>query len=78
MLTCILCAQPSDFERQLIDVLANKHLSGLSRPGVPPVVWETKERHSARACTVLDPVATVGQRLLLEFLGMSFVYLSSY
>ena len=43
---------------------------------MPPIVWETKERHSARELTVLDPVATAGQRLLLEFLGMSFVYLS--
>ncbi len=78
VLTCILAVKPSDFERPLIDVVANVHLSGLSRPGVPPVVWETKDKHSARVHTVLDPVVTAGQRLLLEFLGMSFVYLSSF
>ncbi len=40
--TRVLAVKPSDFERLLIDVSANEHLSGLSRPGVPPVVWETK------------------------------------
>ena len=78
VLTRVLGVKPSDFERPLIDIAANVHLSGLSRPGVPPIVWETKERHSARARTVLDPVATAGQRLLLEFLGMYFVYVGSY
>ncbi len=77
MLTSILAVKPSDFERLLIDVAANVHLSGLSRPGVPPVVWETKDKQSARVRTVLDPVAIAGQQLL-EFLGMSFVCLSSY
>ncbi len=70
--------KPSNFEMSLINVAANIHLSGLSRPGVPPIVWETKELHSTRAHTVLDPVATAGQRILLEFLGMFFVYLCSY
>ncbi len=78
VLTCVLAVKPSDFERPLIDIATNFHLSGLSRPGVPPIVWETKERHSTRARTVLNSVATAGQRLLLEFLGMYFVYLSSY
>ena len=78
VLTCILAVKPSNFERPLIKIVANVHLSGLSRPGVPPIVWETKELHSARACMVLDPVATAGQRLLVEFLGTYFVYLSSY
>jgi hypothetical protein len=78
VLTCVMAVKPSDFERPLIDVVANVHLSGLSRPGVPPIVWETKERHCARARTVLDPVATAEQLLLLEFLGMYFVYLRSY
>jgi hypothetical protein len=78
VLTRVLGVKPSDFEKPLIDITTNVHLSGLSRPGVPPIVWETKERHSARARTVLNPVATAGQRLLLEFLGMYFVYVRSY
>ncbi len=78
VLTRVLAVTPSDFERPLINVAANVHLSGLSRTGVPPIVWESKERHSALARTVLDPITTSGQRLLLKFLGMSFVYLSSH
>ena len=77
VLTRVLAVKPTDFEKQLIDIAKNVHLSGLIRPGVPPIVWETKERHRARAGTILDPVATAEQRLLLEFLGMYFVYLSS-
>ena len=61
VLTRVLAVKPSDFEKPLIDITTNVHLSGLSRPGVPPIVWETKERHSTRARTVLDPVATAGQ-----------------
>ena len=78
VLTRVLGVKPSDFERPLIDIAVNVHLSGLIRPGVPPIVWETKELHSTRARTVLYPVATAGQRLLLRFLGMYFVYLSLY
>jgi hypothetical protein len=54
VLTCILGTKPSEFDRQLIDILGNKHLSELSRPGVPPIVWETRERYSAHARTVLN------------------------
>jgi hypothetical protein len=78
VLTRVLAVKPSDFEKPLIDIATNVHLQALIRPGVPPIVWETKERHNSRARTVLDPVATSGQRLLLEFLGTYFVYLSSY
>ncbi len=74
VLSRILAATTSNFEKQLIDVSANVHLSRLSSQSVPPVVWETKERHSARACTVLDPIATTRQRLL--FCLHKFILLS--
>ena len=78
VLTRVLAVKPSDFEKQLIDIATNVHLQALIRPGVPPIVCETKELHNSRARTVLDPVATAGQQLLVEFLGTYFVYLSSY
>jgi hypothetical protein len=53
VLTRVLAVKPSDFEKQLIDIATNVHLQGLIRPGVPPIVWETKERHSNRAHTPL-------------------------
>ncbi len=74
----MLAVTPSDFEKQLINIATNVHLQALIRPGVPPIVWETKELHNSSVCTVLDPVATAGQRLLVEFLGTYFVYLSIY
>ena len=77
VLTRVLAVKPSDFEKQLIDIATNVHLQGLIRPGVPPIVWETKERHSTRARTVFYPIATAGQRLLVEFLGTYFVDLST-
>ena len=54
----------------LLDVSTNRHLSALARQGVPSIVWETKERKSANARTVLDPITTAGQEILLDFLGM--------
>ncbi len=78
VLSCVLGTKTSDFNRPIIDISTNPHLSGLSRQGVPPIVWETKERHSAHSRTVLDPISTAGQHVLLEFLGMSFVYTCTY
>ena len=36
---------------------------------VKPVVWESKERHEAGARTVLDPIGSAGQEILLGFIG---------
>ncbi len=75
VLSRILGAKPSDFDRPFIDISANIHLSdlNLSGQGVPPIVWETRDRHSGYAHTVLDPILTPSHLVLLEFLGMSFV-----
>ena len=54
----------------LLDISTNRHLSALARQGVPSIVWETKERRSANARTVLDPITTAGQEIILDFLGM--------
>ena len=58
------------FNKPIIDIAGNPHLAGLSRPGVPPIVWETKEKRTGLARTVLDPISTAGHELLVEFLGM--------
>jgi hypothetical protein len=73
VLSHVLGVQPIDFDRPIIVILTNSHLSCMSRQGVPLIVWETKERHSAHAHTVLNPISTASQQVLLEFLGMSFV-----
>ncbi len=58
-----------DFGKTIFDFKENTHLSPLSKPGVAPVVWETKLKPSTR--TVLNPVETEGQELLLDFLVVS-------
>ncbi len=73
VLSRVLGTKTTDFNEQIIDITTNPHLSGLSRQGVPTIVWEIKERHQARSHTVLDPISTVGQEVLLDFIGISFV-----
>jgi hypothetical protein len=65
----------SSFNKPNIDIARNPHLSGLSRPGVPPIAWETKERHSALVLTV---PSRRRDRMFLKFLSMSLVYTCVY
>ena len=58
-----------DWTKSVLDVATNPHLKGLVRPGVPPIVWETSERKSSFARSVLDPITVAGQECLLDFLG---------
>jgi hypothetical protein len=69
VLTRILGKQDIDFDKPIIDILSNPHLSGLARAGVKPVVWESKEKHEAGSRTVLDPIGITGQEPLLDFIG---------
>ena len=63
--------RPVDFRQPIIDISSNADLKALARNGVPPIVWETSGRMRAtHERTVLDPIATAGQEVLLEFLGM--------
>ena len=66
-----------DWSTPVIHIASNPHLQALTRPGVLPIVWETKERRSANARTVLEPISTAGQEILLHFLG-NIVYTSTY
>ena len=70
VLSRILGRGDLDWAKPLLEISTNRHLSALARPGVPNIVWETKERKSANARTVLDPITTAGQEILLDFLGM--------
>lgn len=69
VLTQILGKQDIDFDKPIIDIASNPHLSGLTRAGVKPVVWESKEKHEAGSRTVLDPIGLAGQEPLLDFIG---------
>ena len=76
VLTRILGTKQIDWT-PILDIAVNPHLSALARAGVPPIVWETKERRSSNARTVLEPISTAGQEILLHFLG-NIVYTSTY
>jgi hypothetical protein len=54
--------------RLVIDIPSNPHLQALARPGVLPIVWETKDRKKGSlARSILDPIAVAGQEPLLDF-----------
>ncbi len=71
VLTRVLGPDPIDFGKTVFDFKDNMHLSTgtLSKPGVARVVWETKLKPSTS--TVLNPIETEGQELLLDFVGGS-------
>ncbi len=58
-----------DWTKAAIDVATNPHLKDLVRPGVSPIVWETKDRKGSFARSVLDPITVARQECLLDFLG---------
>ena len=61
-----------DFSKPILDVASNPHLWDLVRPGVPPIVWKTKEmKKGNNVCSVLDPITVAGQEPLLEFFSKS-------
>ncbi len=38
------------FDKPILDIVSNPHLSALSRLGVPSIVWVTKERQLPNEC----------------------------
>jgi hypothetical protein len=56
MLTRVLGKKDINFDKPIFDFVSNPHLGALLRAGVPPLVWETKEKMAANARTVLDPI----------------------
>ncbi len=60
-----------DWSTPVIHIASNQ---ALARPGVLPIVWETKYRKQAGlARSILDPIAAAGQEPLLDFLGKMFI-----
>jgi hypothetical protein len=63
-----------DGSTPVIHIASNPHLQALTRPGVLPIVWETKARKkNGVARSVLDPIAAAGQEPLLDFLGKMYI-----
>jgi hypothetical protein len=64
-----------DYDHPILEFANNPHLSALSKPGVPSIVWETSTKRANNVRTVLDPITTEGHELLLEFIGKSYILL---
>jgi hypothetical protein len=63
-----------DWSPPVIHIASNPHLQALARPGVLPIVWETKARKKNDiARSILDPIAAAGQDPLLDFLGKMYI-----
>ena len=53
---------------------ADPVLSAMAKPGVTPIVWETKARLATGGKTVLESMEGAGSECLMEFLGtFSFI-----
>jgi hypothetical protein len=71
VLQSILGHDDLPLDRPILDFNTNPLLTALVRPGVTPIVWETKPRLSQGGKTVLEPLEGAGAELLMEFLGTS-------
>ncbi len=61
-----------DFSKKVLDFTDNVHLCPLVNGAIAPVVWENEVMTFCK--TVLDPIETEGQEVLLEWLGAFFIY----
>ena len=53
-------------------------LNAMAKPGVTPIVWETKARLATGGKTVLESMEGAGSECLMEFLGTFLYILSTY
>ncbi len=67
VLISILGTRAINFDKAIIDIASNPHLSVLNRLGVFPIVCETKERSSTNARTVLDRSRPLDRRPFWSF-----------
>jgi hypothetical protein len=73
VLQSILGRNNIPLDKPLLCFASNPLLTAMVRPGVSPIVWETKPRVATGGKTVLESMQGSGTELLLEFLG-TFVH----
>ncbi len=77
VLQSILGSDNIALDRPVLCFASNLLLTAMSKPGVCPLVWETKARIEKGCKTVLEPMDGAGAELLMEFLG-TFVHTRTY
>ncbi len=73
LLQSILGRDDIPLDRPVLCFASNPLLTAMVKPGVCPLVWETKARLAMGGKTVLEPMEGAGAELLMEFLG-TFVH----
>jgi hypothetical protein len=69
VLQSILGLNDIPVDRPVLCFTSNLLLTAMAKPGVSPIVWETKPRLATDSKTVLESMEGAGAELLLEFLG---------
>jgi hypothetical protein len=77
VLQSILGRDDVPLDRPVLCFATNPLLTAMAKPGVCPLVWETKPRIAMGGKTVLEPMEGAGAELLMEFLG-TFVHTRPY
>ena len=65
-------------DRPILCFATNPILSAMAKPGLTPIVWETKARLATGGKTVLESMEGAGTECLMEFLGTLSYILSTY
>ncbi len=77
VLQSILGRDDVPLDRPVLCFATNPLLTAMAKPGVCPLVWETRARLATGGQTVLEPMEGAGAELLLDFLG-TFVHTRPY
>jgi hypothetical protein len=77
VLQSILDRDDIPLDRPVLCFASNPLLTAMAKPGVSPLVWETKAKLATGGKTVLKPMEGAGAELLMEFLG-TFVHTRTY
>ena len=78
VLHSILGRDDLPLDRQVLCFATNPILSAMAKPGLTPIVWETKARLATGGKSVLESMEGAGSECLMEFLGTFSYILSTY
>ena len=78
VLHSILGRDDLPLDRPVLCFATNPILSAMAKPGLTPIVWETKARLATGGKSVLESMEGAGSECLMEFLGTFSYILSTY
>ncbi len=75
VLHSILGSDDIPADKPVLCFSSNPHLSSLAKPGVTPVVWETKGRLTGGCKSVVATIESAGQEQFMDFIGMLITFM---